>query len=113
MRRTVYRLFTYIQHLKLKAKGYRMGNNVIVSNRGVRKIGGGKIICADNVSINAEVMFVAFKDITIGRNSTLAYRVMISTSAIRIPHITVWQQFILPYIRKFISVITVGLVQGQ
>lgn len=42
---------------------------------------GGRIICSDHVNINAEVMFVAFKDITIGRNSTLAYRVLITTSA--------------------------------
>ena len=33
------------------------------------------------MNINAETMFVAFKDITIGKNSTLAYRVLISTSA--------------------------------
>ena len=54
---------------------------MIISKKGVRKIGKGKIVCADNVNINAEVMFVAMKDITIGRNSTLAYRVLISTSA--------------------------------
>ena len=81
MKITLFRVFTFFQHLKLKAQGYRFGRGVIISNRGVCKIGGGKIICADNVSINAEVMFVAFKDITIGRNSTLAYRVIISTSA--------------------------------
>ncbi len=44
-------------------------------------MGGGKVVCSDNVNINAETMFVAFKDITIGENSTLAYRVLILTSA--------------------------------
>lgn len=42
---------------------------------------GGKIYCADNVSINAECMLVAFADIHIGRNSTLAYRSLLTTNA--------------------------------
>ena len=75
----MFRLFTYFQHSFLKRKGFVMSDNVIISNRGVCKIKG--VRCADNVNINAEVMFVAFKDITIGNNSTLAYRVLVSTSA--------------------------------
>lgn len=81
MKQLIFRLFTWFQHQKLKAEGYRFGSNVIISKKGVRKIGGGKIRCADNVNINAEVMFEAYKDITIGKNSTLAYKVLISTSA--------------------------------
>ena len=33
------------------------------------------------MNINSEVMLQAFENITIGKNSTLAYRVMINTSA--------------------------------
>lgn len=81
MNRIIYKLFTWIQHQRLKKKGYCLGKNVIISNKGVRKIGKGKIFCSDNVNINSEVMLVAFKNILIGKNSTLAYRVMINTSA--------------------------------
>ena len=77
----IYKIFTWIQHLMLKRQGYCFGKNVIISNKGVRKIGGGKIFCSDNVNINSEVMLQAFENITIGKNSTLAYRVMINTSA--------------------------------
>lgn len=81
MRKIIYRIFTWIQHLLLKKEGYVLGNNVIISNKGVRKIGKGKIFRSDNVNINSEVMLVASRDITIGKNSTLAYRVTINTSA--------------------------------
>lgn len=37
----MFRLFTYFQHSFLKRKGFVMGDNVIISNRGVCKIGGG------------------------------------------------------------------------
>lgn len=81
MRKALYKILTGIQHFLLKREGYVMCANVIISKRGVRKIGGGKIICYDNVNINAETMFIAYKNITIGKNSTLAYRVLITTSA--------------------------------
>lgn len=81
MRRLLFKVFTVIQHLRLKRKGYVFGTNVIISRNGVCKIGGGRIICSDNVAINAETMFIAHRDITIGKNSTLAYRVLITTSA--------------------------------
>lgn len=81
MKKLIFRIFTWFQHWVLKAKGYRLGYNVIISRKDVCKIGGGKIICADHVNINAGTMFIACKDITIGKNSTLAYRVLITTSA--------------------------------
>lgn len=43
--------------------------------------GGGRIYCADNVNINAESMLIASSDITIGKNSTLAYRTLLTTNA--------------------------------
>ncbi len=36
----IYKIFTWIQHLMLKRQGYCFGKNVIISNKGVRKIGG-------------------------------------------------------------------------
>ena len=81
MKRYLYKIATYIQHQSLKREGWLLENNVTISKRGVCKIGGGKIICGENVCINAEAMFVAFKDITIGDNSTIAYRAIVSTSA--------------------------------
>lgn len=81
MKEFLFRIFTWLQHLQLKANGYNLGNDVIVSRKHVCKIGRGKIICSEHVNINAEVMFVAYKNITIGKNSTLAYRVLITTSA--------------------------------
>lgn len=81
MKKIIYKLFAFFQHAWLKHCGYILSDNVIISRKGVRKIGGGKIVCADNVNINAEVMFIALRNISIGKNSTLAYRVMITTSA--------------------------------
>lgn len=43
----------------LKRRGWVLSDNVMVSIHGVRKIGGSKIYCADNVNINAECMLVA------------------------------------------------------
>lgn len=37
--------------------------------------------CSDNVCINACSMLIAFADIKIGKNSTLAYRSILSTNA--------------------------------
>lgn len=81
MRKRIYQIFSFFQHANLRRHGFVLGRNVVVSSRGVRKMGGGKIICSDNVNINAEVMFIAHNNITIGKNSTLAYRVLITTSA--------------------------------
>lgn len=72
---------TFVQHTLLRMRGYRFGKNVVVSRKGIRKIGKGHILCYDNVNINAEVMFVALKDIVIGENSTIAYRAILTTSA--------------------------------
>lgn len=66
--------------MMLKRRGWVLSDNVMVSIHGVRKIGG-KIYCADNVNINAECMLVASSDITIGKNSTLAYRTILTTNA--------------------------------
>lgn len=46
-----------------------------------KKDRGGRIYCADNVNINAECMLIASSDITIGKNSTLAYRTLLTTNA--------------------------------
>ncbi len=81
MRSLLFKWYTAIQHVFLKRNGYVLGSNVIISQKGVRKIGKGKIMCSDNVNVNAETLFIAYKDITIGKNSTLAYRVIITTSA--------------------------------
>lgn len=81
MKKILFRIATAFQHALLKCKGYRFGDNVVVSMWGVRKIGDGKIICGDNVNINEETMFVAASDITVGKNSTIAYRSLLTTSA--------------------------------
>ena len=39
MRKIVYRCFTWIQHMILRKQGYILSNNVIISNRGVYKVG--------------------------------------------------------------------------
>lgn len=70
-----------VQRMMLKRRGWVLSDNVMISIHGVRKIGGGKIYCADNVNINAECMLVASSDITIGKNSTLAYRTLLTTNA--------------------------------
>lgn len=44
MKQLIFQLFTWFQHQKLKAEGYRFGSNVIISKKGVRIIGGGKIL---------------------------------------------------------------------
>lgn len=70
-----------VQRMMLKRRGWVLSDNVMISIHGVRKIGGGKIYCADNVNINAECMLIASSDITIGKNSTLAYRTLLTTNA--------------------------------
>ena len=50
-------------------------------NSWCKKDRGGRIYCADNVNINAECMLIASSDITIGKNSTLAYRTLLTTNA--------------------------------
>lgn len=81
MGRLIYSFVQWIQRMILKRRGWVLSDNVMVSIHGVRKIGGGKIYCADNVNINAECMLVASSDITIGKNSTLAYRTILTTNA--------------------------------
>ena len=81
MGRLIYSFVQWIQRMMLKRRGWVLSDNVMVSIHGVRKIGGGKIYCADNVNINAECMLVASSDITIGKNSTLAYRTILTTNA--------------------------------
>ena len=41
----------------------------------------GEVYCTDNVNINAESMLIAQADVYIGKNSTLAYRTIITTNA--------------------------------
>ena len=81
IKRFLLNIATSLQHAFLRKRGFRFGKNVVVSRKGIRKIGKGHILCSDNVNINAEVMFVALKDIVIGENSTIAYRALLTTSA--------------------------------
>ena len=67
--------------MMLKKRGWVLSDNVMISIHGVKKIGGGRIYCADNANINAECMLIASSDITIGKNSTLAYRTLLTTNA--------------------------------
>ena len=67
--------------MMLKKRGWVLSDNVMISIHGVKKIGVGRIYCADNVNINAECMLIASSDITIGKNSTLAYRTLLTTNA--------------------------------
>ena len=81
MGRLIYSFLRWIQIMMLKKRGWVLSDNVMISIHGVKKIGGGRIYCADNVNINAECMLVASSDITIGKNSTLAYRTLLTTNA--------------------------------
>lgn len=81
MGRLIYSFVRCVQRMMLKRRGWELSENVIISIHGVKKIGGGRIYCADNVNINAECMLIASSDITIGKNSTLAYRTLLTTNA--------------------------------
>ena len=81
MGRLIYSFVRWIQIMMLKKRGWVLSDNVMISSHGVKKIGGGRIYCADNVNINAECMLIASSDITIGKNSTLAYRTLLTTNA--------------------------------
>ena len=81
MGRLIYSFVRWIQIMMLKKRGWVLSDNVMISIHGVKKIGGGRIYCADNVNINAECMLIASSDITIGNNSTLAYRTLLTTNA--------------------------------
>ena len=81
MGRLIYSFVRRIQIMMLKKHGWVLSDNVMISIHGVKKIGGGRIYCADNVNINAECMLIASSDITIGKNSTLAYRTLLTTNA--------------------------------
>ena len=81
MGRLIYSFVRCVPMMMLKRRGWVLSDNVIISIHGVKKIGGGRIYCADNVNINAECMLIASSDITIGKNSTLAYRTLLTTNA--------------------------------
>lgn len=81
MGRLIYSFVRWIQIMMLKKRGWVLSDNVMISIHGVKKIGGGRIYCTDNVNINAECMLIASSDITIGKNSTLAYRTLLTTNA--------------------------------
>lgn len=80
MGRLIYSFVRCVQMMMLKRRGWVLSDNVMISIHGVKKIGG-RIYCADNVNINAECMLIASSDITIGKNSTLAYRTLLTTNA--------------------------------
>lgn len=81
MKRIIYKVAKWLQNKRLSRNGWVVGNNVTISFRNVCKIGGGKIACSDNVCINSGTMLVASANIKIGRNSTLAYRCLLTTNA--------------------------------
>lgn len=81
MKRIFFRIISAIHKWRLIRSGWVLGNNVLVSLHDVRKVGGGKIYCADNVNINASCLLIASADIHIGKNSTLAYRTLLTTNA--------------------------------
>ena len=81
MKRVIYTAAKWLLNKRLSRKGWVLGDNVTISFRDVCKIGGGKIYCSENVCVNAGSMLVAFADIKIGRNSTLAYRCLLTTNA--------------------------------
>lgn len=61
-------LFNIVKSIRLsilQRKGWVFSRNVVISVHGVKKIGRGKVYCAENVCINAETMLVAFADIHI------------------------------------------------
>lgn len=81
MKSVFYKILLSVYRLYLHRKGWVLSDNVVVSIHGVRKIGGGKVYCADNVNINTGCMLVASADIHIGKNSTLAYKSLLTTNA--------------------------------
>lgn len=81
MKRVIYNAAKWLLNKRLSRNGWVLNRNVTISFRDVRKIGRGKIYCSENVCINAGSMLVAFADIKIGKNSTLAYRSLLTTNA--------------------------------
>lgn len=81
MMKCIFRFMRCIQRWMLTHQGWFLGHNVQVSFHGVKKMGGGKIFCEDNVCINAETLLIASSNIHIGKNSTLAYRTLLTTNA--------------------------------
>lgn len=55
MKHCIFRFMRNCQKKLLTHQGWILGRNVQVSFHGVKKIGG-KIVCEDNVSINAETL---------------------------------------------------------
>lgn len=70
-----------IQRIILTRRGWLLQDNVVISIHDVRKIGGGRIYCSENVNINTGSLLIASADIRIGKNSTLAYRTLLTTNA--------------------------------
>lgn len=81
MKKIFYNIVSQLYRMFLKRKGWVLSDNVVISIHGVKKIGGGKVYCADNVNINAESMIISNADVYIGKNTTLAYRTIITTNA--------------------------------
>lgn len=66
MKRMIYSIIQKVQRVVLQRNGWVLSDNVLVSIHGVKKIGEGKVYCADNVNINAESMLIAQADVYIG-----------------------------------------------
>ncbi|EKN06837.1 acyltransferase [Parabacteroides johnsonii] len=77
----IYKIVRAIQNWIFSKRGWVLGDNVTISIHGVKRIGGGKIYCANNVCINTYSLLIASSDIHIGENSTLAYRTLLTTNA--------------------------------
>lgn len=53
MKMFIYEIVRAIRNWIFAKRGWVLGNNVTISIHGVKRIGGGKIYCANNVCINA------------------------------------------------------------
>lgn len=81
MRLILFRLYRYFITKWFKLQGVDIAPNAYISRRGFVRLGKGKLILEEYAQINPHCFLLNFDTIKIGKNSTLAYQVMILTSA--------------------------------
>jgi maltose O-acetyltransferase len=81
MKSILFSLYRFLTNRWFRLNGIYIAKTAYISRRGFVRLGKGKLILEEYAQINPHCFLLNFDTIKIGKNSTLAYQVMILTSA--------------------------------
>ena len=81
MKSILFCIYRFLTNRWFRLNGIDIAKTAYISKRGFVRLGGGKLILEEYAQINAHCFLLNFDTISIGKNSTLAYQVMVLTSA--------------------------------